>query len=491
MQAFADMPMVEHPELHRLNAITASLEEARNRLFSDGMSRNLAIGLESMTPGILEGHHVNSFTAIGSSTKLNVALEAIDFKKGSLIAVGIGVVIGLLVKLFNWIYDRWLESGRQKDAEARMDRYHKELAKTRKKFEEERDELVDRLFKNPDSNRIKNRYGFDGPLGFIYANLAKQVEDHKLTFKEADHIAAGVSHFMIGDREDEQAFAEYRLINVLATQPSATLNGTLKMLLVDPKLKTLDLTGPTWTALVDTIAIVQRNVNLLKNMYSQISQGKSPEDICTRFYKAMASDINGFNRPAQAHLPRLFKISPVSGTWRSDANEQGKVSNYMTLPTSYTVESMPNVIDATQKAKQLYTERYGFYQDQGHSPFDRDERYMVSTLVTPKGNKLVVEFANRFSDDTLENMLKDLKVQLHAAQIGYKESEGQYEVMTRRVIISQGPTPYSTSIQECMKALLDYTSNLMRETSNLFSAELCIKSGCEQAMKILEASAKA
>jgi hypothetical protein len=42
-----------------------------------------------------------------------------------------------------------------------------------------------------------------------------------------------------------------------------------------------------------------------------------------------------------------------------------------------------------------------------------------------------------------------------------------------------------------MKALLDYTSNLMRETSNLFSAELCIKSGCEQAMKILEASAKA
>lgn len=491
MRAFADMPMVEHPELHRLNAITASLEEARNRIFSDGMSRNLAIGLESMTPGILEGHHINSFTAIGSSTKRKVALEAIDFKKGSIIAVGIGVVIGLLVKLFNWIYDRWLESGRQKDAEARMDRYHKELEKTRKKFEEERDELVDRLFKNPDSNRIKNRYGFDGPLGFIYANLAKRVEDGTLTFKEADHIAAGVSHFMIGDRDDAQAFAEYRLINILATQPTATLNGTLKMLLSDPKIKTLDLTGPTWAALVDTIAIVQRNVNLLKNMFSQISQGKSPEDICTRFYKAMTSDINGFNRPSQSHLPRLFKIAPVNGTWRSDADESGKISNYLTLPTSYTVESMPNVVESVQKVKQLYSERYGFYADQGHMAFERDERYMVSTLVTPKGNKLVVDFSKRFADNTLEDMLKDLKVQLTAAQMGYKESEGKHAIMQQRVIIDNGSTPYSTSIQECMKALLDYTSNLMRETSNLFSAELCINSGCEQAMKILEASVKA
>ena len=66
--AFPDMPMLDHPELHRLNAITASLDEARMRLLSDGMSRNLAIGLESMTPGIFEGHHLNSFTAVGSTT---------------------------------------------------------------------------------------------------------------------------------------------------------------------------------------------------------------------------------------------------------------------------------------------------------------------------------------------------------------------------------------------------------------------------------------
>lgn len=489
--AFPDMPMLDHPELHRLNAITASLDEARMRLLSDGMSRNLAIGLESMTPGIFEGHHLNSFTAVGSTTKLNVALEAIDFKKGSIIAAGIGVTIALIVKLFTWIYDRWLEAGRQRHADARLEQYHRNLEKMRKQFEKERDELTENLFKSSDANRIKNRYGFDGPMGFIYANLAKQVEEGRLTFKEADQVAASVSHFMIGDRDDDQAFAEYRLMNVLAERPSATLNGTLKMLLMDPKIKVLDITGPAWTAIVDSIMTIRNNLNILRGLVRDIRAGKAPEEICSRYYRIITKDINAFNSPQQSHIPRLFKINPVMGTERSEQDANGRVRNYFTLPTSYTVETVPKVEESVQMVSQLYSQKFGLYVDRGHTPFDRDERYLVSTLVTDKGKNFITKFMKGFGDGSLEAGLKDLKVQLLAAQLEYKESENKYELLTRRVIIDQGSTPYTTSVQDCMRAIIEYTANLMRETSKLFAAELSINAACDQAIKILEASVQA
>jgi hypothetical protein len=42
-----------------------------------------------------------------------------------------------------------------------------------------------------------------------------------------------------------------------------------------------------------------------------------------------------------------------------------------------------------------------------------------------------------------------------------------------------------------MRAIIEYTANLMRETSKLFAAELSINAACDQAIKILEASVQA
>ena len=179
------------------------------------------------------------------------------------------------------------------------------------------------------------------------------------------------------------------------------------------------------------------------------------------------------------------------GTERSEQDANGRVRNYFTLPTSYTVETVPKVEESVQMVSQLYSQKFGLYVDRGHTPFDRDERYLVSTLVTDKGKNFITKFMKGFGDGSLEAGLKDLKVQLLAAQLEYKESENKYELLTRRVIIDQGSTPYTTSVQDCMRAIIEYTANLMRETSKLFAAELSINAACDQAIKVLEASVQA
>lgn len=101
----------EEKELFKLNSVMTSLVSYENQIRETGMSRAIGVGLESASPGILGGLNVNMLTELGSTTKLSVGLEAIEWRKIALAVSGTSIIVGLLIKLYQWLKDRWGGSG--------------------------------------------------------------------------------------------------------------------------------------------------------------------------------------------------------------------------------------------------------------------------------------------------------------------------------------------------------------------------------------------
>lgn len=93
-------------QVSSLTAIAAGLEEYKDSIQQNGMSRELAVSLESYSPGIFSNTHINAFTLYPSPTKQNVALEAIDWTKAGVVGGIVSAVIYALYKFFKWLCDK-------------------------------------------------------------------------------------------------------------------------------------------------------------------------------------------------------------------------------------------------------------------------------------------------------------------------------------------------------------------------------------------------
>lgn len=143
------LEFAKHTQMY--DALTA----IRNEITDGGMSRSAAVGLESVYPGILEGHNPNSFTEIGSKTKLTVAVEAIDWKRGMLVGGAVLIILTVLFKFLSWLHEAIFgrKSGKSESYEALKE----EGVKLRKETEKRLADLQERhkpLFTNPDANRV-------------------------------------------------------------------------------------------------------------------------------------------------------------------------------------------------------------------------------------------------------------------------------------------------------------------------------------------------
>lgn len=90
-------------EMFRLNQVAESMNCMKEDIMLNGICREDAVALEQYAPGIFGDFRVGKFTTMHSETGKTIALEGIDWKRGTFIAAAIVAGITLLIKIFNWI----------------------------------------------------------------------------------------------------------------------------------------------------------------------------------------------------------------------------------------------------------------------------------------------------------------------------------------------------------------------------------------------------
>ena len=182
-------PDLDHPDLHRLNAVAAALDEARARLVLNGVCRQDAIGLESLVPGMLMGANPNSFTVNTSNTKLAVALEAIDLKKFAIIGTAVTVAVGILLKFFFWLKELWKKYRERQVTEAALKEAEQRLTAMRDFLAAE---IAKSENKEPDINDAASaliaHYAVGDFSKFLFVYIANEVRRQQLKPKDAEHI---------------------------------------------------------------------------------------------------------------------------------------------------------------------------------------------------------------------------------------------------------------------------------------------------------------
>lgn len=92
-------------EIFQLNSLLTQVERYETAIKADGMSRNLVPALESLDGDIFTGFNTKRFTELPSQTHMNVALEALNATRVSILIGIIGAGVALLVKLYEWLLD--------------------------------------------------------------------------------------------------------------------------------------------------------------------------------------------------------------------------------------------------------------------------------------------------------------------------------------------------------------------------------------------------
>lgn len=93
------------------HAMMASLESIEQSLLTEGMSRDMAIALESLSEERLLRYPVNAFTQRPSKTHLSVGLEGVDIQKRITIVTIVIAIIASIIRLIKTIVN-WLRGGK-------------------------------------------------------------------------------------------------------------------------------------------------------------------------------------------------------------------------------------------------------------------------------------------------------------------------------------------------------------------------------------------
>lgn len=189
MTLIADFPdcSEEEAQLFKLNAVMTSIVAYENEMRANGMSKAIGIGLESADPGILGNINVNMLTSLGSNTKLGVGLEAIEWRKIGLAFTGIGIILGMLIKVYQWIRDRWQGNGSSSSIAAKQ----KQVEDIKKDMAEVKKELEARLKKHAETPIEEQAFmnllpDDDTPFFMPFKlNLVEHIRSKKITMKQA------------------------------------------------------------------------------------------------------------------------------------------------------------------------------------------------------------------------------------------------------------------------------------------------------------------
>ena len=85
--------------VYQRSELITELESIQTRVATEGMTRDDAVLLERIAPGIFEGININKFTVRPSTTKQSVAVEAIDWKRGAMMVAAAMAIISLISKV--------------------------------------------------------------------------------------------------------------------------------------------------------------------------------------------------------------------------------------------------------------------------------------------------------------------------------------------------------------------------------------------------------
>ena len=224
------LDFTKHTQLY--SALTA----IRNDILTDGMSRETAVGLESSCPGILQGHKPASFTEQGSKTKLIVAVEAIDWKRGTLFAGALIIVLGILFKFISWLYD--LIFSRPKKGDASYSELTKISEKLQKETEQRLADIKERhkpLFENKNANRIVDATLTSGDIRITTAALVigSLLDAGKIaSYSDAERRMTTIQAVIMRTRYDneEQQCLQSKVFAAIAANPVVNfIPGSLKL----------------------------------------------------------------------------------------------------------------------------------------------------------------------------------------------------------------------------------------------------------------------
>lgn len=90
-------------EVEKFQQQLAQLEAMRQKIGTEGISREIGLGLEDLCGGPIPGLDIRKLTT-NPSRASQVAVEAIDLKKIGLMVFGSLAMLTLLIKMFNWLF---------------------------------------------------------------------------------------------------------------------------------------------------------------------------------------------------------------------------------------------------------------------------------------------------------------------------------------------------------------------------------------------------
>lgn len=97
--------------IYQKSELINELDAIRTRIATEGMSRDDAVLLERIAPGIFDGMNVNKFTVRPSGTCQTVAVEAIDWKRGAMVMGAAMAIIAVISKIISWLSDSLAATG--------------------------------------------------------------------------------------------------------------------------------------------------------------------------------------------------------------------------------------------------------------------------------------------------------------------------------------------------------------------------------------------
>lgn len=375
------IPDLDHPDLFRLNAVKAALDETRARLILAGVCRSDVIGLESLLPGVMQGANPNSFTQNTSNTKLAVALEAIDLKRFAIIGTAVTVAIGLLLKFFFWLkeawktfYDKQVTDAAMKEAERRLIAMRDFLAAEIAKENTEPDV-------NGDAGLLITKYGVNVYSRFVYLYLANEIRRKTLSYKDAEKVCLEIAKVdnMQGQTHDD--VVRYAFIYGLISSKTAHIQPITAMMLTACRPKDVaKLTNINYTTGI-TYGYLEEILEFVEGAFRASHEKRDMLHYVEGISMKIRDFVNKFN--ARGSLPHnniwhtTFELEE-----RMVSDRHGKLQKII-YPRNYQVLLDPSVNTMVEQFRANRSRRYGLWAwdpDSGMESFDREGVQLLNAL---------------------------------------------------------------------------------------------------------------
>ena len=376
----SQMPSVDHPDLYRLNAVSAALDEVRGRLILDGVCRQDVIGLESLVPGMMRGAHPNSFTINSSSTKLSVALEAINLKKYAVVGAAVSIAIGVIIKLFYWLKEMWVTFKQRQLSEAAIKEAERQLQATQEYLQKQVHDVPVENDIGAEAVRLVTTYGVGDYSMFIFSYLANEIHRKALTYKEAETIAKEIHRITNVHGKTADDITRYVLLFGLAQSKANILTPICGL--------TLKSIHPKESAYMSnmqySVAIVYDEIlelmEWIEGAYRAVKDQRNITHYIQNIGMWMRNFCNKFSKDGVIPPQGVFKVNfSIEERLIEEKGEMKRVQ----MPLNQQVVFWPKLLEILNWFQERRAIRYGLYthhDDANHTPFDKEGIALLEEL---------------------------------------------------------------------------------------------------------------